>query len=84
MERRHFLKLAFGFAAGGVALAAYREGAVPLLQVLDATRTLADARLAFYRARYAQQDAVLALHVAAGLDPSNAMPTTASTRGIDP
>ena len=67
-----------------VALAAYREGAVPLLQVLDATRTLADARLAFYRARYAQQDAVLALHVAAGLDPANAVPTTASTRGIDP
>lgn len=67
-----------------VALAAYREGAVPLLQVLDATRTLADARLAFYRARYAQQDAVLALHVAAGLDPANALLPTAPTRGIDP
>ena len=67
-----------------VALAAYREGAVPLLQVLDATRTLADARLAFYRARYAQQDAVLALHVAAGLDPAKALLTTAPTRGIDP
>jgi hypothetical protein len=30
MERRHFLKLAFGFAAGGVALAASAQ-AVPLM-----------------------------------------------------
>ncbi|WP_035727196.1 twin-arginine translocation signal domain-containing protein [Bradyrhizobium murdochi] len=30
MERRHFLKLAFGFAAGGVALAASAEAA-PLM-----------------------------------------------------
>ena len=27
MERRHFLKLAFGFAAGGIALAASAQGA---------------------------------------------------------
>ena len=66
-----------------VALAAYREGAVPLLQVLDATRTLADARLIYLRARYAQQDALLALYVAAGFDPADALPINASTRGTD-
>lgn len=67
-----------------VALAAYREGAVPLLHVLDATRTLAEARLIYLRARYAQQDAILALYVAAGLDPADALPTTAPTRGTTP
>lgn len=60
-------------ASRAVALAAYREGAVPLLSVLDATRTLVDARLTYVRARYAQQDAVLALYVAAGFDPSQAL-----------
>lgn len=67
-----------------VALAAYREGAVPLLQILDATRTLADARLIYLRARFAQQDAILELYVAAGLDPAAALPITASTRGTAP
>lgn len=61
-----------------VALAAYREGAVPLLQVLDATRTLGDARLTYLRARFAQQDAVLALYVAMGLDPAAALSSTPS------
>ena len=60
-----------------VALAAYREGAVPLLFVLDATRTLVEARLGFLRAHHAQQVAVLTLYVAAGLDPSDALTTTA-------
>ena len=72
--------LARAEASRGVALAAYREGAAPLLSVLDATRTLADARLSYLRARYAQQDAVLALYVAAGLDPSRALATTSPTR----
>jgi len=67
-----------------VALAAYREGAVPLLNVLDATRTLADARLLYLRARYAQQDAVLALYVAAGFDPGDALLLSAPTRGSTP
>lgn len=58
-----------------VALAAYREGAVPLLTVLDATRTLAEARLTYLRARYAEQDAVLALYAAAGRDPASALST---------
>ena len=67
-----------------VALAAYREGAVPLLQVLDATRTLADARLTYLRARHAQQDAVLALYVAAGRDPADALPESATNKGTAP
>lgn len=67
-----------------VALAAYREGAAPLLQVLDATRTLADARLTYLRAHYAQQDAVLALYVAAGLDPADALSRSASTGATAP
>ena len=67
-----------------VALAAYREGAVPLLQVLDATRTLADARLTYLRARHAQQDAVLALYVAAGRDPADALPVSAFNKGTAP
>lgn len=56
-----------------IALTAYREGAVPLLQVLDATRTLSEARLTYLRTRFAAQDAVLALYVAAGQDPSEAL-----------
>ncbi len=64
-----------------VALAAYREGAVPLLHVLDATRTLADARLLYLRALYAQQDAILALYVASGFDPGDATLLSVPTRG---
>lgn len=74
--------LARAEASRAVALAAYREGAVPLLSVLDATRTLVDARLSYLRARYAQQDAVLALYVAAGLDPSRAL--TGASRSTAP
>ena len=76
--------LARAEASRRVALAAYREGAVSLLQVLDATRTLADARLIYLRARYAQQDAVLALYVAAGFDPADALPPAVPTGGSAP
>ena len=62
--------LARASASRNVVLVAYREGAATLLQVLDATRTLAEARFTYLRARYAQQDAVLSLYVAAGLDPA--------------
>jgi cobalt-zinc-cadmium efflux system outer membrane protein len=51
-----------------IALGAYREGAVPLLQVLDAARTWGDARLTFYRTLFAQHQSVLALIVAEGGD----------------
>ena len=36
MERRHFLKLAFGFAAGGLALTASAQAAPLMPQPLDA------------------------------------------------
>ena len=52
-----------------IALAAYREGAVTLLQVLDASRTLADVRQLYYRTLFAQRQSVFDLRVAAGLDP---------------
>ncbi len=55
-----------------IAVAAYQEGAVPLLQVLDATRTLADARGAYYRALFARQSSLLELYAAAGMDPLDA------------
>lgn len=57
-----------------IALGAYREGAVPLLQVLDAARAWADARLTFYRLVFAQHQSVLALLVAQGHDLLAALP----------
>ncbi len=67
-----------------IALGAYREGAVPLMQVLDAARAWGDARLSFYRALYAQHDAVLALIVARGEDVATVfLPVTKPTSSID-
>lgn len=51
-----------------IALGAYREGAVPLIQVLDAARAWGDARVAYYRTIYAQRQSVLELVVAEGHD----------------
>lgn len=51
-----------------IALGAYREGAIPLVQLLDAARAWGDTRLTFYRTLYAQHQAVLALVVAIGGD----------------
>ena len=69
--------------ARAIALGAYREGAVPLLQVLDAARAWGEARVAYYRTLYAQHEAVLALLVARGEDLAAALPTltTAPARG---
>jgi cobalt-zinc-cadmium efflux system outer membrane protein len=52
-----------------IALAAYQEGGIPLLQVLDATRVLADARESYYRALFAARQSLLELNVAAGREP---------------
>lgn len=52
-----------------IAVTAYQEGAISLLQVIDATRTLADARLTYSRALFARQQSLLDLRAAAGLDP---------------
>ena len=51
-----------------IALGAYREGAVPLFQVIDAARTWGDARLTYYRTLYAQHQSVLTLIAAEGGD----------------
>lgn len=58
-----------------IALGAYREGAVSLLQVLDAARAWAEARVTYYRTLYAQHEAVLALLVAQGDELSAVLPT---------
>jgi cobalt-zinc-cadmium efflux system outer membrane protein len=51
-----------------IALGAYQEGAAPLLQVLDASRALTDARLIYARALVAAHESVFELGVAAGYD----------------
>jgi cobalt-zinc-cadmium efflux system outer membrane protein len=51
-----------------IALGAYREGAVPLFQVIDAARSWADARVTYYRTIVTQHQSVLSLLVAEGLD----------------
>ena len=61
-----------------IALGAYREGAIPLVQVLDAARAWGDTRLTFYKTLYLQHQTVLALVVATGGDLFSA-PLTPST-----
>ena len=61
-----------------IALGAYREGAVPLLHVLDAARTWGDARMTFYRTLYAQHLSVLTLLVAEGRDLATSLPLRAA------
>ena len=51
-----------------IALAAYQEGAATLLQVLDASRALTDARLAVARLVAAASESVFELGMAAGYD----------------
>lgn len=58
-----------------IALGAYREGAAPLFQVIDAARSWADARMTYYRTIVAQHQSVLSLLVAEGLDLFTALPT---------
>lgn len=62
-----------------IALGAYREGAVPLLQVLDAARAWGEARLAFYRTLYAQHESVAALLAAEGADLFTTLPALAAS-----
>jgi cobalt-zinc-cadmium efflux system outer membrane protein len=61
-----------------IALGAYREGAVSLLQVIDAARAWGEARLAFYQTLYAQHESVAALLVARGDDLLTELPPLAS------
>ncbi len=50
-------------------LAAYQEGGATLLQVLDATRTLSDARMMYFRAAFAARQSLIELSIAAGDEP---------------
>jgi cobalt-zinc-cadmium efflux system outer membrane protein len=80
-DRRPSL-LARADEARRIALGAYREGAVPLLQVLDAARAWGEARLTFYDVLYAQHESVAMLLVARGDDLFTELPSLA-TRGQD-
>lgn len=51
-----------------IALGAYREGGLPLFQLLDAARSWGEARITFFQAIYAQHEAVVALAGATGTD----------------
>ncbi len=50
-------------------LAAYQEGGATLLQVLDATRTLSDARITYFRAAFAARASLIELAIASGDEP---------------
>jgi cobalt-zinc-cadmium efflux system outer membrane protein len=54
-------------------LGAYQEGGVTLLQVLDATRVLADARLTYVRTLLAHRQSLFALALASGAEPGDAL-----------
>jgi cobalt-zinc-cadmium efflux system outer membrane protein len=53
-------------------LGAYQEGGATLLQVLDATRMLADARLTYSRTLFAQRESLFRLALAVGSEPLDA------------
>ena len=64
-----------------IALGAYREGAVPLLQVIDAARAWGEARLAFYETLYAQHESVALLLFARGDDLFTELPALSARQG---
>ena len=59
-----------------ISLAAYREGTGSLLQVLDASRTLGDVRLAYARLLFAHRESLLELDAASGGDPLSSLGST--------
>jgi outer membrane protein TolC len=61
-----------------IALGALREGAATLLQVLDASRAVIDARLTYTRAQVAASQSLFELRVMAGYDAK----TAASPGGV--
>jgi outer membrane protein TolC len=56
-------------SARAVALAAYREGATTVLQVLDASRALAEARLSSARLLLAERESRFDVLIGSGSDP---------------
>jgi cobalt-zinc-cadmium efflux system outer membrane protein len=55
-----------------IAVGTYQEGATSLLQVLDASRALSDARLTYARLVAAANESLFDLGIAAGYDPKTA------------
>jgi outer membrane protein TolC len=55
-----------------IAIGAYQEGATSLLQVLDASRTLNEARVMYARVLAAANESLFDLGIAAGYDPKTA------------
>jgi len=64
-----------------IALGAYREGAVPLLQVIDAARSWAESRRTYYRTVFEQQQSILMLLVAQGQDLFATLPAVTTNGG---
>jgi cobalt-zinc-cadmium efflux system outer membrane protein len=67
-----------------IALGAYREGAVPLIQVIDAARAWGEARLAYYQILYAQHESVVELLVAEGVDIASVLPSLTIAAEVRP
>jgi len=67
-----------------IALGAYREGAVPLIQVIDAARAWGEARVAFYQILYAQHESVVELLVAEGVDIASVLPSLTIAAEVRP
>ena len=63
-----------------IALGAYQEGAVPLIQVIDAARAWGEAQLVYYQILYAQHESVVQLLVAEGVDVASTLPSLAEAR----
>ena len=58
-------------SARAIALAAYREGATTVLQVIDASRALADARLSYARLLLAEREGRFEVLIVSGNDPAS-------------
>jgi cobalt-zinc-cadmium efflux system outer membrane protein len=58
-------------SARAVALAAYREGATTVLQVIDASRALADAQLSYARLLLAEHEGRFDVLIVSGNDPAS-------------
>jgi cobalt-zinc-cadmium efflux system outer membrane protein len=73
--------------ANRITVGAYQEGGATLLQVIDTSRTLADATLTYTRAALAQHQSLFDLAIAAGDDPEAALSAVATPHAsfsVDP
>jgi cobalt-zinc-cadmium efflux system outer membrane protein len=72
--------LAWAAETRRISVGAYQEGAVPLIQVLDAARAWGEARETFYRTLFAQHESIIAVLAAEGTDLFSAVPTLIAHR----